>query len=404
MKTIWIINQYASDPATGIGGRHHYLASALARRGYRVILVVASWHHLLRDHGKSRESPEATTIDGYTLVRISVPSYAHAHSKGRIRNWFIFRSRLWSKLKKFSAPDAILYSSPGLIAFPAAAKLARHFKARLAFEVRDIWPLSLTEVGGLSAGHPLIRYMQRIEDSAYKVCDVAISNLSHAEVHMRSRGLPANRFHFIPNGFSHAEVSNPDPLPEAIKAQVPLGKFIIGYTGTLGVANRSNVLLSAAEILKDDTGIAFVLVGDGKEKPDLLQKAKDKSLNNITFIDPIPKKQVQSMLQLFDACYVGASSSPLYRFGIAANKIYDYLYAGCPIVLSYSGAGDPATDYGAGFIAPADDPQSLAALLQKIKNLPSKELEEMGKRSHRVAVEHYNYDNLAEKLEKALIG
>lgn len=404
MKTVWIINQYASDPETGIGGRHHNFGRELAARGVRVFVIAASWHHLLIAPSSNKAPPLTADRHGYTSVRIPVPPYAGAHGKGRIRNWFLFRHRLWALRKTLPAPDVILYSSPGIIAFPAAARLARHFKARLAFEVRDIWPLSLVEVGGLSARHPLIRYMQRIEDHAYRVCDVAISNLSHAESHMRRRGLGAGRFHFIPNGIDMAEVRNPAPLEDKIRAQIPQCRFIVGYTGTLGLANKTNVLLSAAKILKDDPDIAVVLVGGGKEKPELMKQTARDGLRNVVFIDPIPKAQIQSMLGHFDACFVGAAQSPLYRFGIAANKIYDYLFAGRPLVMSYSGAGDPATAYGAGLTATAEDPEALAAIIRQLKALPQDCRDRMGARGHRAALEHHDYTVIAAKLEQVLFA
>lgn len=404
MKTIWIINQYASDPKSGASGRHHYIARALAERGHRVYVIAASWHHLLNDTAKEKNQACTTAEYGYQFVRLGVPSYGSAHAKGRIRNWFLFRRRLWAMRKSLPAPDVVLYSSPSLIGFPVAAKLSKHFKAKLAFEVRDIWPLTLVELGGLSAFNPIIRYMQHIEDRAYRLCDVALSNLSHVESHMREHGLAPGRFHYIPNGVDLAEVAQPDPLSADVRAQIPKGKFIIGYTGTLGLANKSNVLLEAAEILKDDPEVAILFVGGGREKSDLQHRAAASKLENVTFIGPIPKAQIQSMLRECDSCYIGASRSPLYQFGVAANKIYDYLYAGRPIILSYSGAGDPATAYSAGLVVPAESPQELADAIRQLKSLPLADRQQMGQNGHQAALKHHNYDAIAQKLEAVLFG
>ncbi|MBF4270251.1 glycosyltransferase, partial [Vibrio anguillarum] len=87
--------------------------------------------------------------------------------------------------------------------------------------------------------------------------------------------------------------------------QLPKNKFIIGYTGTLGVANALQTLIEAAERLQEYTEIAFVLVGAGKEKAALQSLVAEKQLRNIFFIDPIPKVEIQSILSEFDACYIG---------------------------------------------------------------------------------------------------
>lgn len=94
-----------------------------------------------------------------------------------------------------------------------------------------------------------------------------------------------------------------EELPQHIKGLVPKDKFIIGYTGKLGVSNSIIYLLKAARILQNNTNIKFIIVGDGQEKQALVDYAND--LNNVIFIDPIPKSNIQSMLSLFDVCYIG---------------------------------------------------------------------------------------------------
>lgn len=383
-----------------MGGRHHYLAQELARLGHRVFLIAAGWHHLLSDAKTS--APDVEQVDGYTFVRIHVPRYTSAHGLGRIRNWFLFRKGLWALRKSLVPPDAILYSSPGIVAYPGALHLARHFKARLAFEVRDIWPLTLVELGSKSSRHPLITYMQRIEDLAYRTCDVALSNLSHVEEHMLSRGLPEGKFTYVPNGVSISEVSSSDPLNETAKAALPKDKFIVGYTGTLGLANKLDVLLEAAEALRDHDGIAFVLVGEGRNKRALMDHVRKLKLENVTFIDALPKRQIQSMLANFDVCYLGSSRSPLYRFGLAANKLYDYMYAARPLLLSYSGVGDPATTYGAGKRVDAEDAGALADAILWVQSQSLAERKAMGSRAKAALLEKHEYGALAQRLEKVL--
>jgi glycosyltransferase involved in cell wall biosynthesis len=268
----------------------------------------------------------------------------------------------------------------------------------LIFEVRDIWPLTLMQVGGFSPRHPFMRLLQWIEDKAYRDSDRVISNLQNAVEHMQARGMDPAKFSWVPNGFSMAEVSEPEPLDPATSAQLPQGKFIVGYTGTLGVANALDTLLKAAERLKAHDDIAFVLVGGGKEKATLKQQATELGLDNVVFIDPIPKAQIQTMLARFDVCFIGWRDEPLYRFGIGANKIPEYLYSAKPILHSFSGKCDPVAGAGAGITIPAEDPGAIAEGVLELKALPESSRDEMGRRGRVYALEKHDYSSLATNL------
>ncbi|GLR64387.1 glycosyltransferase family 4 protein [Marinospirillum insulare] len=404
-KTIWIVHQYASTPETGMGGRHFYLAQELAKQGHKVYVIASSANHLLNNQPKLSGAITFEPIAGFTFVWVKMPQYDEAHSKQRALNWFLFPWRI-QKLAKLikDKPDAILCSSPSPIAFLGAQRLAKKFSAKLVFEVRDIWPLTLTEIGGYSAKHPFIRLMQWVENKAYRESDHVVSNLKNSVEHMVEHGLQRDKFTWVANGFSLDEVNQKAPLSPAVEQQLPKDKFIIGYTGTLGVANSLDTLLEAAELLKEQAEIEFVLVGRGKEKETLQASVKEKQLTNITFIDPIPKVQIQAMLSKFDACYIGWLKDDLYRFGIGANKIPEYLYSGKPIIHAYSGACDPVGQFNAGLIIEAENPQALAKAILKLYQLPEDQRQKMGNNGRKAALEEYEYGMLTKKLEKVLFG
>lgn len=401
-KTYWLINQYASTPDSGMGGRHYYLAKELAKQGHRVYLIGAGFTHLLRQPPRLVEEFTVEPIaEGFNFVWIKVPEYSGAHDKKRVLNWIRFAWKLLTLPKVIAdKPDAILYSSPALIPFLGAQRLAKKFKAKLAFEVRDIWPLSLVELGGFSKKHPFILLMQWIEDKAYRDASIVLSNLPNAVEHMVMRGMRRDKFVWIPNGLDLDEVGNAQPLSEEVKLSLPKNKFIVGYTGTLGVANALDALIKAARLLKGETDVYIVLVGNGKEKFSLMEKAKD--LSNIVFIDSIPKQQIQSMLVEFDVCYIGWKREPIYRFGIAPNKLPEYMLSSKPIIHAYSGTNDFVKMANAGLSIPAEEPQAIADAILSIKSLTSDEREQMGKNGRAYALEHHDYATLAKKLEQAL--
>ncbi|TPG12976.1 glycosyltransferase WbuB [Sphingomonas koreensis] len=406
MSTIWIINQYTATPATGTPGRHPHLARELAFRGHRVYVIAARWHHLLRDADASEAAPEIEDVEGFKFVRVAMPRYADAHDKRRMLNWLLFAWRV-AKIDRVikDKPEVILCSSPSLFATLGAERLARKFGARLVFEVRDIWPLTLVEVGGKSPLHPLLRVMQWIEDRAYRKADRVVSNLPGAVEHMVGRGMDREKFSWIPNGFSALDFDRRQPVEKELLARIPTGKFVVGYAGTLGAANSLNTFLDAAELLRDRDGIIFVLLGQGREKAALVASAAKRNLTNVLFLPPIPKDQVQSALERFDVCSIGLRADSLFRFGVSPNKLFDYLIAGKPIIYGIdSGEYQPIKEFSAGLQVPPQDAAALADAILRLHSLPAEERLLIGENGRRAALEHHEYRMLAEKLEKVLLG
>lgn len=400
-KTFWFINQYSSTPETAMGGRHFYIAQELAKKGHQIYVIAGRYSHLLRNPKQFSGKYFIEEITpNFSFVWINLPEYPEAHSKQRVLNWFKFAWALKGlKNSILQKPNVILYSSPSPIGSLAAQYLANFFKVPFIFEVRDIWPLTLIELGGHSVKHPFIRLMQWIEDRSYQKAKFVFSNLFNAVEHMQTRGLNKAKFHWIPNGVSVAEVSAKEPLSVDIFKQLPQDKFIVGYTGTIGVANAIDDLIEAAQLVSHHPDIHFVLVGSGKEKQEMQNKVQDLKLTNISFIDPIPKKQIQSMLEHFDVCYIGWQKNPLYRFGIAPNKLPEYLYAGKPIIHAFSGKGDVVQQANAGITIEAEDPQAIADAVIQLYKLSDFERSVLGNNGHQYVLQHLEYKMIAEKLE-----
>ena len=403
-KTIWIINQYSSTPETGVGGRHYYFAKSLAQLGYEVYLVGAAFTHLLREPPVLENNFKVEPIaDNFNFVWVKMPTYAEAHSKKRIANWFSFAWKI-TKLKNIlPKPDVILYSSPSLVGYLGAEKLARDLSVPLAFEVRDIWPLTLCELGGYSENHPFIRLLQWIEDRAYKNSDFVLSNLKNSYEHMQSRGMEPEKFAWVPNGFLKEEVESAQPLEQSTLNQLPKDKFIVGYAGTLGIANALDSFIRAANELKGYSEIAFVLVGNGKLKQRLQQQVNELGLTNVYFVDAIPKRQVQSLLKVFNVCYIGLTKDPLFRFGVSPNKLFDYLYAGKPILYAIdSGRYTPVTDSQSGIQIEPENVEHIVDGVLKLYNMSPEERAVMGSNGHQEAVQSYEYGSLTKKLASIL--
>lgn len=396
-KTIILINHYGASSDTGMGGRTFYMAKALHALGHKVTLITASFNHKLQKPKKFTEPYDIDFTHGFRLIRIKVLTYPGSFSKKRILNWFIFGYRLVRFFPSFiGRADVVLCSSPSLLAFFPSEIIAKKSRAKLIFEVRDIWPLTLIDLGGFSSKNIFIRFLQWVEELAYRKSDIVISNLPAAVEHMVNHGMDRDKFHWIPSGFDFNELANVQSLDPDIESQLPNDKFVIGYTGAIGEANALRFLIDAANLLKDEIDIHFVLVGGGREKELLIERATN--LKNVLFVDPIPKQQIQSMLAKFDVCYLGWKNESIYQFGIAPNKLPEYMVSSTPIIHSYSGRFDVVEMSGSGVSVPAEDVQAIAKAILTLRDMPVAKLRGMGERGATYASINQDYGNLAQQL------
>ena len=400
--TIWMINQYAGSPWHGMEYRHYHLARALAERGHRVVVVSGSHSHLFTRPPRVSRPFTRQVIDGVTYCWVAVPRYGPAISVGRVLNMAAFAAALEAlPTSRLPRPDAILVSSPSLFPVPIAARWARRFGARLVFEVRDIWPLTLQELGGLSSRHPLIAAMQRLEDYGYRTADSVVSVLPGAGPHMVERGMDPAKFHYLPNGIDLDGARRSGDAPAAIRDAVGPGAFTVGFVGTLGRANVLETLIDAARLV-DPEEVRVVVVGHGPERSQLMERAA--GARNVAFVGPIPKGDVPAALQLFDACYVGYRRSPLYRFGVSPNKLYDYMAAGRPVLFAADAANQPVQEADCGLTVAPEDPAALAGAISSLATASEAERARLGANARAYVERHHDYHRLADELAEILLG
>ena len=271
-------------------------------------------------------------------------------------------------------------SSPSLFPIYSAAKLKKKYGAKLIVEIRDLWPLTLIELGKISSGHPFVKLLQRMEKLMYRHADRVVSVLPIAHSHMEAHGMSSEKFAYIPNGVVMEEESV--ELSDDFLRDLSANKFVVGYAGSIGLANALEFLIEAARKLSANTHIHFVLVGKGAEVERLKERAA--GLTNISFLDAVEKKQVQSLLQYFNLCYIGWRNEDLYRFGISANKLFEYMLSGKPVLHSTNAGNDPISEAKAGVSVPAEEVDGIIAGIQEIYNLSEVDRKEMGARGEEV--------------------
>ena len=400
---IWIINETIGSRIHGMVFRPYYFAKEFVKLGHKVTIFSGSYTHIFSKLPEVEGFSTTENIDGIDYCWIKTPKYGKSQSLGRILNAFTFVAKMFLlRKKRFGKPDAVIITSPTPFSILNGYWIKKKTGAKLIFEVRDIWPLTLTEIGRLTDRHPFIRFTQFFENFSYKKSDKVVSVLPNAFEHMKDHGLDAERFVSIPNGIDLEEVKTISPLPEETLAKIPRDKFIVTYAGKFGISNNLTSLLEAAETLKTNEKILFLLVGNGPEKENYIKIISDKGLSNVLILDPVPKSSVQSLLATSNVCYIGLTKSPLFRFGVSPNKLFDYLYSGKPIIYAIEAANDIVAEANCGISIKSENAEEIVNAVLTLYGKTPEELAEMGKRGHDYVIANHSYSELAKKYLEIL--
>lgn len=400
---ILIFNHYAGSPYHGMEFRPYYLAAELIKKGHSVTIVASTQSHIRKVNPDFEQCFTEENIDGIRYIWIKTRKY-NGNAIKRIFNMLDYLRGLYKLLPRLQKenPDAVIASSTYPLDNYPAYKLARKTGAKYIYEVHDLWPLSPQKLGGYSKYHPFIAVMQAAENFAYKHVDKVISILPCAEEHMKNHGLKAGKFVHIPNGIYLPEVENPEPLNAEFDALLPKDKTIVGYCGTLGVANALHNLVEVARsVEKSNPELFFAIVGTGPEKDRLNALIQKYELANIKIYNAIPKKQVQSFLQKCSIIVILWNDSDLYKYGISPNKIFDYMYSGKPVIQAVNAGNDIPKEAKCGFSCDTT-PAAIEAALLRMHHLPEGEKNGMGNNGHDFVIKNHSYEVLAQQFVQAL--
>lgn len=404
---IWYLNHYATPPHLGIPGRPYALANNLQKLGHNVMIARAT----------SQGAEQSVQPDDYNQSRLYAGvNYYHIPTRtyqgnglGRLMNMLDYSRgvrKLATKIdrQELARPDVLIPSCVHPLAFPPAHFLATKYGAKLIYEVRDIWPLSLVELAGVTAMHPLVLWFGWIEKRAYRYADAVVSLLPNALEHMAPLGLEKRKFHFIPNGIDRQEWEAPAvPLPaeheKTIKKIKEQGKLVVMYTGSHGPPDALDQLLNLNRIVGNkDRPYHFVLIGDGIDKQKLLQRAKEDSMSFITFLPKITKLQVITALTRTDVCFIACQKKDIYRFGISPNKLGDYFMSSKPVLnVLDSAVNDIVKISGAGISVEPYNTDQLENALQRFCAMSNEERIAMGENGRRYALENLDWEILGRK-------
>lgn len=401
-KTIWYISKYLSVPADGsAGGRGYELMREFAAMGHHCVIITSDSNHLA-DVPDVAGAHVVHEVDGMRVYWLRTLKFTGARSLRRMASWLHFEWNLLRLRKRdLPRPEAVIVSSLSLLTVLNGLLLRGHFRARLIFEVRDIWPMTITEVGGYSPRNPFVAAMGMIERLGYRRADDIVGTMPNLGEHVANTLGRPRRTHCIPMGFAPRFLDAVEPVPiEYEKEYLRHSAFVVGYAGTVGLDNALESMFESAVDLRHDLGVHFLVVGGGDELAEYERKYAD--LPNLTFAPRVPKRMVQSVLSACDVLYVSTHDSEVWRYGQSLNKLVDYMLAGRPIIASYSGFRSMIDEAGCGTFVPAGDVDPLVAELRRYALMSAPERDRIGARGRDWLLANRSYPQLADDYVKIL--
>ncbi len=397
-RLVWV-NQYARLPGDAGDSRHFELGRELVRKGWQVTLA-ASDLDLKHNRYGYRDGPQdrrriVQRVDGVEAMLLWA-YYYQRNDWRRAMNWLTFYHSV-TGLDQCLQADVVIGSSPQLFAAAAGARLARKIGVPFVFEVRDLWPESLVAAGGRRG--PLYWLLERVANTLYARADLIIVLAEGVREYLAERGIPRDKLVFVPNGVDPAMFGGVEPAA----ARDNRDRFTLVYAGAHGPANGLEAVLDAAEQLRDEPRVRFLLVGGGPAKEGLRADARRRGLAAVEFHDPIPKAEIPALFREADAGLMILRDAPLFAFGVSPNKLFDYLAAGLPVVNNVPGeVAGWVERSGAGVQARNASGPALADAIREMLARPASARAAMGEAGRAWVRAHHSRAVLAERLHQAL--
>ncbi len=395
------IHQYFQTREQAGGTRSYEFARHLVEAGHNVTVLSGAMQYY------SGTTPERyrrklllrEVVDGIDVVRVGIP---FSYKRGFIsRNlgflYFMVASTmagLWTR-----SIDVIFATSTPLTVGVPAYLLSRMKRVPFIFEVRDLWPESAVAVGVLRS-RVLITVAEWAEAFFYRKAIVVIALTRGIWRALRDKGVPQEKLQLITHG-ADVDLFKPLSKDNAVRAELGLqGKFVAVYSGAHGLANGLEVVIETARLLRETTGVAFLMAGDGAAKENLVRLADDYGLRNVIFLDPRPRSQLPEVLAAADLCLMILRNVPSFQTA-CPNKLFDYLAAGRPVLVNFPGeVKEMLQDTDAGIFVQPDDPHGMAQAILQLKGDPAR-CTEMGQRARALALD-FAREKQAQKLESVL--
>jgi len=399
---IWVLNPYDQTPDQQSTRTYEY-AKRLVERGHEVTVFSSSFSHykFVEEKLAPGQNWKIEFFDKIRFIWVKTFPYNKNNWRRAINMlshaWMAF----WAGMTLNERPDVIMGVSVPIFTGFSAYLLSLFKRARFFFEVRDLWPQTLVDLGAISDRSPFTYVMRMMERLLYAKAEKIISLLPYAHEYIMKQGVSREKVVWLPNGIDLSQYE----VTKKYEGGSP-ETFTLMYIGGFASYHGIEVILEAAKRLEIKYGrfLKFVLIGDGPERSRMIRLAHDMRLENVEFRGLSPKREIPIALGEADACIAVIKKINVLKYGINPNKLFDYFASGRPIIFAINSINNPVADAQAGISVPAEDPEALSQAIIKLLNMERHARKEMGDNGLRYLSKHFDINMLADKLETIFLG
>jgi glycosyltransferase involved in cell wall biosynthesis len=363
---ILLLHQYYLEEDDHGGSRWNEITKQWVENGHHVQVIAGMMHYNSSEKraeykGKWFKKKRQGSIE---VLRCHVSETYNSNFIGRLWAYFSFVfSSLWAGLFKVGGKyDVIIVSSPPLFIGISGYLISLFKRTPFVFEIRDLWPESAIDTGVVTNGL-IIKLAYALEKFIYKKATlINVLTPAFRDTLIQKKNISAEKIIFIPNA---ADFSLSDDLLKnfnitQFKKEHDLeDKFVITYVGAHGVANHLDQVLETGKILKD-TNVLFLLIGDGMEKKRLKEIAEKNHIENVRFINPVPKADVFKYILASDMGASVLKNVDTFKT-VYSNKTFDYMSCKKPILMAIDGVSRKLVEEAdAGVFVEPENPQDFA--------------------------------------------
>jgi colanic acid biosynthesis glycosyl transferase WcaI len=409
---ILYISQYFPPEMGAPSARASELAAHWANSGHEVSVLTGFPNHPTgvvpaewRD--RLRRLTYKEKVGAVNVFRTWLWPLPNRKAHERMRNYASFCVSAALRGLTIPRPDVIIASSPQLLVGLSGWWLAFARQIPLAFEVRDLWPESLTAVG-VGDGNSLLHHsLAAIARFLYERSDRIVVVTSAFKEHLIQRWeLPADKIAIVENGvetalFAPAQASTNGELRRKLGAE---GKFLVCYIGTMGMAHGLEILLdAAAQLHRQNSNAHFLLVGEGAEKERIKSLAQSRGLTNVKFLDQQPRETIPAFISASDACVVLLKKAEVFKT-VIPTKMLEFMSCARPVIVGVGGqARRLVENAGAGIAIEPEDPKALVGAINALSADPEVG-RSLGQKGREYILQNFSRDRTAQTYIDVLEG
>jgi colanic acid biosynthesis glycosyl transferase WcaI len=399
---ILYVSQYFPPEMGAPAARAMELALHWQRAGHEVTVLTGFPNHptgVVPQEWRSRLSNLVyrENLDGIHVVRTWLLPLPNRKAHERILNYSSFcLSAAWTGVQ-LSRPDVVIATSPQLLVGLSGWWIAFWKRVPFIFEVRDLWPESLSAVGVGSENSFLHRALKKIAGFLYQAADrIVVVTPAFKDHLIRHWRLLAEKISIVENGVE-SSLFTPEAADQTLRKQFSLeGKFVAAYIGTIGMAHGLDTLIEAASALEhDEPSVGFLLVGEGADKERVQALVCKRGLSNIRLVDQQPREKIPAFIGTSDVCLVLLKRTELFKT-VIPTKMLEFMSCAKPVILGVDGQARQIVEEARGGLV--IEPENARALVDAIRHLKANRSEaaKFGENARSYILERYSREQTAE--------